>query len=124
MQENHYYNTSLFKDFIVHRSRRLSMKPHYYLTFRAESPVILQQLLCNITTTTLQHCSRIALSSLPQLSWSTLQPILTFYICLSVLLSKYWVLFFCPFWAFYCCPLSAGRCPGLAYRCPFGALGA
>ena len=34
MQEKHYYNTSLFKDFIAHCSRRLSMKPHYYLTFR------------------------------------------------------------------------------------------
>jgi len=33
MQENHYYNTSLFKDFIVHRWRRQPMKPHYYLTF-------------------------------------------------------------------------------------------
>ena len=34
MQENHYYNTSLFKDFIVHRWCQQPMKPHFYLTFR------------------------------------------------------------------------------------------
>ena len=73
-----------------------------------ERPAILQQLLCNIITTTLQHCSRIVLSSLPQPSWSTLQPILTllYYVFLSFCLSGE-LLFFCPFWAFlllHLCP--------------------
>ena len=30
MQENHYYNTSLFKDFIVHRFDETALLPHFW----------------------------------------------------------------------------------------------